>query len=218
MEEWQSVLKRSQSLRSVNTSYDKPAYKHTRTLSRTVSVSKLVERYQSPTKDTSTTSKENDVIKEKPSVHENTAGTPTVNGLKYNTTTPQLEPPKAKEDKSEPSWLNTSLVRSKSTGSLQLNVNVSIEALKARFELGNKAENTLRVETDAKAFKDVKPVTNGEIIMLAKEQKAPTTPEQPAKSVAKKVNAPQKVEMQILSERRKTTGNVETTATSEASE
>ncbi|XP_077481043.1 uncharacterized protein LOC144092127 [Stigmatopora argus] len=217
MEEWKSVLKRSQSLRSVNTSYDKPAYKHTRTLSRTVSVSELVERYQSATKDTSTTSKENDVIKEKPSVHENTAGTPTVNGLKYNTT-PQLEPPKAREDKSEPSWLTTSLVRSKSTGSLQLNVNVSIEALKARFELGNKAENTLRVETDAKAFKDVKPVTNGEIKMLAKEQKAPTAPENPAKIAAKKVNAPQKVEMQILTERRKTTGSVETTATSEANE
>ncbi|XP_077365803.1 xin actin-binding repeat-containing protein 1-like [Festucalex cinctus] len=323
--EQKSTLTRSQSLRSVHSSRDKPAWMDAKIVSRTVSVSKLVERYQVTTEDIRTDSKENGRTKAKSSVQANTVATPPVTRPKerkkpqleppktkadkrdrssvqattvatlprngpqeikkpqlespktredkrersvaetslsrsrsmgslqnntnvfklverYQVTTedirtdskengrtkakssvqgerkkPQLEPPKSKADKRDRSLAETSLSRSKSTGSLQNNANVSIEDLKARFEMRNKP---VRAADEPKPSKDVKPVMNGKIKKSTEKQKTADAPAQPRKSDEKERDAPHKVVTQTWTERRKTTGghNIEKTVAAEADE
>ncbi|XP_061661166.1 LIM domain-containing protein isoform X2 [Syngnathoides biaculeatus] len=214
--EMKSTMTRSQSLRSVHTSYDKPARMDATIISRTVSVSKLVQRYQTTTGDDPITSKKSDT-KPKPSVQANTVTTPPVNGPQESKA-PQLEPPKTGNDKWERSLPKTSLSRSKSTGSLQSNSNVSIESLMARFESRNKPASAFRLADEAKPSRDAEPVTDGEMKKLAEEQKACKASVHSSKRDAEEGNAPQKAETQTRTERRKTIGNVERTVVSEADE
>ncbi|XP_037135545.1 LIM domain-containing protein isoform X3 [Syngnathus acus] len=192
------MLTRSRSLHSVHSSYDKPVRRDAEILSRTVSVSELVEKYQAPTEDDS---KADTKAKASAAVQKKTAATPPKNGPQQRKT-PQQEHRKSREDKRGCSLPETNLSRSKSTGSLQKDAKVSIEALKAQFEMRNKPAD----ETS----KNVKAVSNREINKSAKEQKAHHAPLRPGKSDAKERIATRKVATQTLTKKDK--NNIEKTA------
>ncbi|XP_061121497.1 LIM domain-containing protein isoform X1 [Syngnathus typhle] len=192
------MLTRSRSLHSVHSSYDKPVRRDAETLSRTVSVSELVERYQASTEDDS---KADTNAKASAAVQKKTAATPPKNGPQQRKT-PQQDHRKSREDKRGCSLPETNLSRSKSTGSFQKDAKVSIEALKAQFEMRNKPAD----ETS----KNVKAVSNREISKSAKEQKAHPAPLRPGKSDAKERIATRKVATQTLTKKDK--NNIEKTA------
>nr|XP_057916094.1 LIM domain-containing protein isoform X2 [Doryrhamphus excisus] len=194
--EWNKIT-RSQSLRSVSTSRT-----DTRLLSRTVSVTQLVSRYQDDA-----ASKGNAERDQKPSVEQISVTPPPVNGPLQGKKL-QLKPPMSRNHKQEPTETQTTLSRSKSTGSLQNNTE-SIVALKARFEsipAPNKPKSGVKAADVPTPSKEAKSAMNGEMEEL-KKRRTPRASVNQTKSDAKKDNPPEKVVSRA--ERRTTTGGGE---------
>lgn len=105
-------------------------------------------------------------------------------------------PPKAterNEDKREPPRVKTSLVRSKSTGSLQSGPG-SIQALRARFESRTDAKNTVRLTKTSIESADITHLNNGEA--EGKEKQKGQTADAPGKD-GKDDGSSQKVNHQL---------------------
>ncbi|XP_061820678.1 xin actin-binding repeat-containing protein 1-like [Nerophis lumbriciformis] len=207
---------RSQSLRSLSASCDEAARTDTKLLSRAVSVSQLVSRYQ----DNADGNTPAEAALEKKSERNQRSS------VKQTTVTlrkkPELEPPKSRnhERRQERSEAKTTLYRSKSMGSLQ-NKTESIEDLKARFE-SMAPQKELKSEVKAmdirRPSREVKPVKTGKMEAVKKEQKPPRASLNDARSDAMKDKAPKQVVSRT--ERRKTIGGsgLERPAASKADE
>ncbi|XP_071341209.1 protein-methionine sulfoxide oxidase mical3b [Trachinotus anak] len=213
--ERKSNLQRSQSLKSVPSSYDKPTWTDARLWDKKASVSLLVARYQTTVEVNASVqsaslnngeAKPKQVLKEiSPSLLES-KGT-------------HLETLMRRNDERERSRAKTSLTRSKSMGSLQ-NTAGSIEALKALFEskaaTQNNVKSSFRAATFTSPYKapDIMPVVNGEgeeVKRSAEEQtKLPAdAPVNDTKTDAKEDQVTRKAVNQTRRERRKTIGGID---------
>ncbi|XP_044032527.1 LIM domain-containing protein isoform X2 [Siniperca chuatsi] len=160
--EWKSNLRRSQSLRSVPSSCDKPTWTEAGLRDKTTSVSQLVARY---------------TVEITPSLLESKET--------------HLESLMWRNAEREGSRAKTNLTRSKSMGSLQ-NSAGSIEALKTLFEskatTQNKAKSSFRAESFTSPHKaaDIMPVMNGEVEEVKSSAEEPKT-QMPFQHVTRKV-------------------------------
>ncbi|KAI4806914.1 hypothetical protein KUCAC02_017704 [Chaenocephalus aceratus] len=197
--DWKSNLRRTQSLRSVSSSCDKPTWTEGRLRERIASVSQLVSRYQT-TVEVSASNPESPVnnddaktgLKEiKPSI------------LKSNET--HLESPMKRNDaRGLPRGDKSNLTRSKSVGSLQSSAG-SIGALKALFESRGATQNKVRSPraaslTSSHKAADIQPMLNGE----GDEGEEPA----PRKD-ARTDHVTRKVVDRTRAERRKTIGGID---------
>ncbi|XP_075994142.1 xin actin-binding repeat-containing protein 1-like [Genypterus blacodes] len=133
--EWKSNLRRTQSLRTLPSSCDKPSWADSGRLDRKVSVSQLVSRYQTTVAVSTTiqvTAKNNEAKLNKVLKERQERG-------HLESEERQLESMIIRNDEKERSHFKTSLSRSKSMTSLQ-NGTGAIEALRARFESRSDAE------------------------------------------------------------------------------
>uniref|UniRef100_UPI003AAE3B8F uncharacterized protein n=1 Tax=Centroberyx gerrardi TaxID=166262 RepID=UPI003AAE3B8F len=206
--EWKSNLRRTQSLRSVPSSCDKPIWTEAGLRDSRASVSQLVARYQTTVEiilhSTTTT----------PSLH--------VSGQLESEPESKLESLLRRNDEKERSQPKTNLSRSKSMGSLQGSAG-SIGALKALFEskVGTPQElkSSFRAASHTPPTKaaDIMPGVNGEVEERkspAEEQKAQTpaaaaAPASDAKADAEEDEVTLKVVNQTWIERRKTIGGID---------
>ncbi|KAK5849629.1 hypothetical protein PBY51_013949 [Eleginops maclovinus] len=201
--DWKSNLRRTQSLRSVPSSCDKPSWKEAGLRERITSVSQLVSRYQT-TVEVSACSQETPVnhveakpkmvLKEtKPSLLESNES--------------HLESLMRRNDARELSRDKSNLTRSKSLGSLQSSTG-SIGALKALFESKAATQNKVRSNpraaplTSTNKAADFKPVVNGDVEEVPAEEPA-------AGRDAKTDHVTRKVVNQTRVERRKTIGGID---------
>ncbi|XP_018529305.1 LIM domain-containing protein isoform X2 [Lates calcarifer] len=225
--EWKSNLWRTQSLKSLPSSCDKPTWTEEGLWDKKSSVSQLVARYQTTvevsasiqvTSVNSGDAKPKQVLKEiTPSLLENKE-TGLASLMRRN-------------EERERSRAKSSLTRSKSMGSLQ-NGAGSIEALKALFESNAATQSKVKSSFRAANFKspykaaDTVTVMNGEVEEVkrsAEEQKAKVPADAPvndAKMDAKADHVTQKVVNNTRTERRKTIGGIdfEKLASSQADE
>ncbi|CAG5896004.1 unnamed protein product [Menidia menidia] len=205
--EWKNDLRRTQSVRSIPSSCDKPAWTATGLRDRAISVSQLVARYQTEVEvgtQIGASTGGNAAGMTKPPLSEMTPPSRQSTGT-------HLESPTRKNEVRELVPAKANLTRSKSTGSLQSTTR-SIEALKTLFETKSTAKN--KVKSDFKAAgitprhtADV-PVMNGEaedVQLAAEQQKVPAGKN--TKKDAKEDHERKKVVNQI--ERRKTIGGVD---------
>ncbi|KAK5897822.1 hypothetical protein CgunFtcFv8_015293 [Champsocephalus gunnari] len=197
--DWKSNLRRTQSLRSVSSSCDKPTWTEGRLRERIASVSQLVSRYQTTVEESASnpeTPVNNDEAKTglkeiKPSI------------LKSNKT--HLESPMKRNDaRGLPRGDKSNLTRSKSVGSLQSSAG-SIGALKALFESRGATQNKGRSPraaslTSSPKAADIKPMLNGE----GDEGEEPA----PRKD-ARTDHVTRKVVDRTRAERRKTIGGID---------
>ncbi|XP_071383686.1 F-actin-monooxygenase mical2b [Centroberyx affinis] len=205
--EWKSNLRRTQSLRSVPSSCDKPIWTEGGLRDRKASVSQLVARYQTTMELIlhSTTTM--------PSLH--------VSGQLESKPESKLESLLRRNDEKERSQAKTNLSRSKSMGSLQGNAG-AIGTLKALFEskVGTPQElkSSFRAASHTPPSKaaDIMPGVNGEVEERkspAEEQKAQTpaaaAPASNAKADAEEDEVTLKVVNQTWIERRKTIGGID---------
>ncbi|KAK1884847.1 Xin actin-binding repeat-containing protein 1 [Dissostichus eleginoides] len=196
--DWKSNLRRTQSLRSIPSSCDKPTWTEGRLRERITSVSLLVSRYQTTVEVSASNpetpvnndeAKPKTVLKEiKPSI------------LKSNET--HLDSLMRRNDARELSRSN--LTRSKSVGNLQSSAS-SIGALKALFESKGATQNKVRSPraaslTSSHKAADIKPMVNGE----GEEGEEPA----PRKD-AKTDHVTRKVVTRTRAERRKTIGGID---------
>ncbi|XP_051266527.1 LIM domain-containing protein isoform X4 [Dicentrarchus labrax] len=210
--EWKSNLRRTQSLRNVPSSCDKPTWTEAGLRDKTTSVSKLVARYQT-TVEVSTSFQEtlvnNGEAKPKQVLKEITPSL-----LESNET--HLETPLWRNEERERSRAKTNLARSKSVGNLQ-NSAGSIEALKVLFESKAATQNKVKSSFRAASFKSpykaagIMPVMNGEVEQLksSAEQLKTQIPADTPDDDAKKDNLTRKVVHQTRMERRKTIGGID---------
>ncbi|XP_034561787.1 LIM domain and actin-binding protein 1 isoform X2 [Notolabrus celidotus] len=217
--EWESKLKRAQSLKSIPSSCDKPTRTETVLRNRTTSVSQLVSRYQTTvvvSTSVQETTLNNGEVKPKPVMKE--------------TSSSNLEFLMLRNKERERSRAKANLTRSKSVGSLQNNTG-SIETLKALFEqkgaTQNNSKSSFRATSFPSAYKaaDSMPVMNGgfeEVKSSAEKQKAKAPADAPANDTKAegKDHVTRKVANQSKLERRKTIGGIdfENLAASQADE
>ncbi|XP_067342112.1 LIM domain-containing protein isoform X2 [Channa argus] len=154
--DWKSNLRRSQSLRSVSSSCDKPTWTEAGLRDKKASVSQLVSRYQT-TLDVSTSTQAASV---------NNGEAKLAQVLKEESKDTYLECLMRRNDEKLQSRAKTNLSRSKSMGSLQ-NSTGSIKALKALFEskaaTQNKVKSNFRAAHSTSAYKAAHiPVINGD--------------------------------------------------------
>ncbi|XP_041824651.1 LIM domain-containing protein isoform X3 [Melanotaenia boesemani] len=206
--EWRSDLRRTQSVKSIPSSYDKPPWTDTGLRDKTASVSQLVSRYQ-------TGMKINKLI---PATSGDNATGKTKQALSEMTPPPRehtetrLESLMRRNKERDMSLAKTSLSRSKSESSLH-NSKGSIETLKAVFEskpTQNKVKGNVRAASVTSTFSANIPVMNGEaedVKGAAKEQKIPS--DKNAKKDAKEDHVTQKVVNQISTNKRKTIAGID---------
>ncbi|KAM7390406.1 hypothetical protein PAMA_008530 [Pampus argenteus] len=219
--DWRSTLRRTQSLKSIPSSCDKPTTSEAWLRDKKASVSQLVARYQTTVAVSSSiqTTTRNDEANKKPVLHEKTPSPPLVSGP-LETKETHLGPLMKKNDESDGSRVKTNLSRSKSMGNLQNNAG-SIDALKARFEskaaTQNKLKSSFRATNDTSPSKeaDILPVMNGEVQGIQSSAKKQRN-QSPAKAsvnntetYAKEEKAPRKEENQTRTERRRTIGGID---------
>ncbi|XP_037549884.1 LIM domain-containing protein [Nematolebias whitei] len=217
--EWDRALRRTQSLKSIPSSCDKPTWMDAGLRDKTASVSQLVARYQ-------TTVKKNTIRQSAPGETEDKK---TKEGLDEKTSSPlqvpetHLESLMRRSKERDQTQAKSSLPRSKSMGSLQTST-ASIEALKAVFEADPPAQRKVK-----SSFKTAKvtlsptadmPMMNGEAVYVqkaAEEQKIPAGNK--AKKEAKEDYVNQKLNQNQM-EKRKTVAGIdfEKLAESEAEE
>ncbi|KAL3040414.1 hypothetical protein OYC64_011441 [Pagothenia borchgrevinki] len=199
--DWKSNLRRTQSLRSIPSSCDKPTWTEGRLRERITSVSQLVSRYQTTVEVSASnpeTAVNNDEAKPKTVLKEIK---PSI--LKRNET--HLDSLMRRNDARELSRGDKSnLTRSKSVGNLQSSAG-SIGALKALFESKGATQNKVRSPraaslTSSNKAADIKPMVNGE----GEEGEEPA----PRKD-AKTDHVTQKVVDRTRAERRKTIGGID---------
>ncbi|XP_022600111.1 uncharacterized protein LOC111221066 isoform X1 [Seriola dumerili] len=211
--EWKSNLRRTQSLKSVASSCDKPTWTEAGLWDKKASVSLLVARYQTtaevsasirstPVKNGEVMPKQ--VLKEiSPSLVE-VKETRLVSLMRRN-------------DEREGSRAETGLKRSKSMGSLHSSAG-SIGALKALFESKASAQDKVRSGFRAADFTspykaaDFRPVMNGEseeVKRSAEDQTKPPADAPVKETDAKEDRVTRKVVNQTQRERRKTIGGID---------
>ncbi|XP_053268997.1 LIM domain-containing protein [Pleuronectes platessa] len=199
--DWKSNLRRTQSMRSVSSSCDKPTRTEAGLRDKKTSVSQLVSRYQ--------TTKEVSASTRAPSVNNGEVKLKQV----FQEITPSLVESKeiypASQTKrsyeGERSQAKTGLTRSRSMGSLQ-NGTGSIEALKARFE---STQNNTATQARVKAA-GIPPLMNGEageVKSSAEEQKTRNPPVN--ETGAKEDHVTRKIVNQSRAVRRKTIGGID---------
>ncbi|XP_078018759.1 uncharacterized protein LOC117264807 isoform X4 [Epinephelus lanceolatus] len=197
--DWKSNLRRTQSLRSVPSSCDKPTWTEAGLRDKTTSVSQLVARYQTTVKGSASiqeTSVNNVEAKTKQEFKEITPSL-----LESKET---LESLMRRNEMRERSRDKTNLTRSKSVGSLHSSAG-SIGALKALFESKAATQNTVKSSVRAVSFTspyreaDIMPVVNGDV------EEAPADD---AETDAKD-HVTRKVVNQTRIERRKTIGGID---------
>ncbi|XP_040922243.1 LIM domain-containing protein [Toxotes jaculatrix] len=214
--EWTSNLRRTQSLKAIPSSCDKPTWTQAGLRDKKESVSQLVARYQTTVKVSASTqatlandgeAKPKQVLKEI---------TPSLLESKET----HLASLMRRNDERERSRAKTTLTRSKSVGGLQ-NSAGSIEALKALFEskaaTQNKVKSSFRAANLVSPHKEagIMPVMNGEVEEVkrsSEEQMTNITPDAPVndtKTDAKEDHVTRKVVNQTRTERRKTIGGID---------
>ncbi|XP_056220842.1 LIM domain-containing protein isoform X1 [Seriola aureovittata] len=211
--EWKSNLRRTQSLKSVASSCDKPTWTEAGLWDKKASVSSLVARYQTTAE-----------------VSASIPSTPVNNGeVKPKQVLKEISPSLAevketrlvslmrRNDEREGSRAETGLTRSKSMGSLHSTAG-SIGALKALFEskasARDKVRNGFRAADFTSPYKaaDFRPVMNGEseeVKKSAEDQTKPTADALVKETDAKEDRVTRKVVNQTQRERRKTIGGID---------
>ncbi|XP_075309215.1 uncharacterized protein LOC142370523 [Odontesthes bonariensis] len=172
--DWRKNLRRTQSVKSIPSSCDKPTWTDTRLRDKTTSVSQLVARYQTKVEVSpliQATSGDNAAGMTKPALSEITPSPRQGTGT--------LESLMRRNEEKELAQAKTSLTRSKSTSSLQNTTN-SMEALKALFEMKatakNKVKSSFKAAGVTSSYTANMPVMNGEakdVQVAAEKQKIP---------------------------------------------
>ncbi|XP_051796417.1 LIM domain-containing protein [Acanthochromis polyacanthus] len=206
--EWKNNLRRVQSMKSIPSSGDKPAWTDIGLRDRKTSVSDLVSRYQTTEKVTviHTTVVDDGKGKPKQVVKE-------IKSHLVDKADTSLETLMRRNEEKERSRGKASLNRSVSMGSLQ-NSAVSIEALKAQFESKdaalNKAKRSFRAANFTSPSAADVPVMNGEVKDAKKSPAEEKTRQTHVDRVdAKEEQVTQKVVNRTLTERRKTIGGID---------
>ncbi|XP_074550160.1 uncharacterized protein LOC141807842 [Halichoeres trimaculatus] len=206
--EWENNLRRAQSLKSVQSSCDKPIWTEAGLKSRTTSVSQLVSRYQT-TVVVSTSTQETTVNKAETKLKQ----------IITETSPSKLETLMLRNEERERTRAKTNLIRSKSMGSLQ-KTTASIGTLKALFEskaaTQNNSKSSFRATSFTPAYKAAEstPVMNGgmeEVKKPVEEQKAKSPPDVQADDTKtdEKDHVTRKVANHTRLERRKTIGGID---------
>ncbi|CAJ1082087.1 xin actin-binding repeat-containing protein 1-like isoform X1 [Xyrichtys novacula] len=206
--EWKTNLRRTQSLKSIQSSCDKPTWTEAGLRNKTTSVSQLVSRYQTTV--VVTTSVQETTInggeeKPKQAMKEISAS--------------NLESLMLRNEERERSRAKTNLTRSTSVGSLQNNSG-SIGSLKALFESKAATPNNSKSSFRATSFTSTHkaaysmPVMNGEVGEVkssAEERKAKTWADPPANETETdgKQHVARKEASQTRAERRKTISGID---------
>uniref|UniRef100_A0AAQ5ZCT0 Xin actin-binding repeat-containing protein 1-like n=4 Tax=Amphiprion ocellaris TaxID=80972 RepID=A0AAQ5ZCT0_AMPOC len=205
--EWKNNLRRVQSMKSIPSSCDKPAWTDVGLRDRKTSVSDLVSRYQTTEKVTviQTTVADDGKGKTKQMVKE-------IKPRLVEKDETNLETLMRRNEERERSRVRAGLTRSVSMGSLQ-NSAVSIEALKAQFESKDSAQNKAKRSFRAANFTspsaaDV-PVMNGEVKDARSPAEEKTRQTHVDRVDAKEEQVTQKVVNRTRTERRKTIGGID---------
>ncbi|XP_029979778.1 xin actin-binding repeat-containing protein 1 [Sphaeramia orbicularis] len=218
--EWKSNLRRTQSLKSVASSCDKPTWTEAGLREKKASVSQLVARYQTvvEVKQHIQATRVNGEVKLKEELKQITLPPPNVNDLPENEMSRE-EFLMRRNEMREHSQVKTNLIRSKSMGNLQ-NSSGSILTLRSMFE--SNAVTQTKPKTGFKAANftssskraDITAIMNGETeeINAAGELKTHITvdaPENDTNIKAKDDRPFQKVVNQTRAERRKTIAGID---------
>lgn len=205
--EWKNNLRRTQSLKTITSSWDKPARTDAGQWDKKVSVSQLVSRYQTTMEvnaSVQAAKPNNDEVKPKQVQREITPSPLESKEIHLDSKT-------RRNDEREQSQANPSLMRTKSMGSLQ-NSPGSIKDLKAWFESKSVTKSTV---ADFMSPADVMPVMNGQVEKgkrSGQEQKTHVPPDVPvknAKTDAKEDPMTQTTVKKPRIERRKTIGGID---------
>ncbi|XP_039900430.1 uncharacterized protein LOC120741518 [Simochromis diagramma] len=174
--EWKSNIRRTQSLKSLSSSCDKPVWTDAGLRDKTTSVSQLVARYQTAVKGNKSIQgpsvdnddrKPNQVLKE-------------ITPSRLESKETHLESLMRKNSEKEKSRAKTNLTRSKSMSSLKSSTG-SIEALRALFEskasLKNNAKTSLRAADFTSSYTTDVSKMNGEVedVQIAVEEQGMET-------------------------------------------
>ncbi|XP_063339277.1 LIM domain-containing protein [Pelmatolapia mariae] len=206
--EWKSNIRRTQSLKSLSSSCDKPVWTDAGLRDKTTSVSQLVARYQTAVKGNKSIrgpSVDNDDRKPNQVLKEMTPSRP-------ESKETHLESLMRKNSEKEKSRAKTNLTRSKSMSSLKSSTG-SIEALRALFEskasLKNNAKTSLRAADFTSSYTTDVSKMNGEVEdvqIAAEEQETETCTD---KTDVKDDRVTRKVLNQTWPERRRTIGGID---------
>ncbi|XP_074477614.1 uncharacterized protein LOC141759445 isoform X2 [Sebastes fasciatus] len=210
--EWKSNLRRTQSLRSVPSSCDKPSWTGAGLQDKITSVSQLVARYQTTVEVSASLQEMSENIGEAKPKQVFKEITPSLLESKET----HLESLMMRNDARERSRDKTNLTRSKSVGSLQSSAG-SIGALKALFE--SKADTQMKVKSSFRAASftspykaaDIAPMVNGELEEVKSSAEKPKIqiPAGAPVNDAKPDHVTRKVVNQTRMERRKTIGGID---------
>ncbi|XP_014195810.1 LIM domain-containing protein isoform X3 [Haplochromis burtoni] len=206
--EWKSNIRRTQSLKSLSSSCDKPVWTDAGLRDKTTSVSQLVARYQTAVKGNKSIQgpsvdnddrKPNQVLKE-------------ITPSRLESKETHLESLMRKNSEKEKSRAKTNLTRSKSMSSLKSSTG-SIEALRALFEskasLKNNVKTSLRAADFTSSYTTDVSKMNGEIedVQIAVEEQGMETCAD--KTDVKDDRVTRKVVNQPWPERRRTIGGID---------
>nr|XP_012773435.1 LIM domain and actin-binding protein 1 isoform X2 [Maylandia zebra]XP_012773436.1 LIM domain and actin-binding protein 1 isoform X2 [Maylandia zebra] len=206
--EWKSNIRRTQSLKSLSSSCDKPVWTDAGLRDKTTSVSQLVARYQTAVKGNKSIQgpsvdnddrKPNQVLKE-------------ITPSRLESKETHLESLMRKSSEKEKSRAKTNLTRSKSMSSLKSSTG-SIEALRALFEskasLKNNAKTSLRAADFTSSYTTDVSKMNGEVedVQIAVEEQGMETCAD--KTDVKDDRVTRKVVNQHWPERKRTIGGID---------
>ncbi|XP_012773437.2 uncharacterized protein LOC101477440 isoform X4 [Maylandia zebra] len=206
--EWKSNIRRTQSLKSLSSSCDKPVWTDAGLRDKTTSVSQLVARYQTAVKGNKSIQgpsvdnddrKPNQVLKE-------------ITPSRLESKETHLESLMRKNSEKEKSRAKTNLTRSKSMSSLKSSTG-SIEALRALFEskasLKNNAKTSLRAADFTSSYTTDVSKMNGEVedVQIAVEEQGMETCTD--KTDVKDDRVTRKVVNQHWPERKRTIGGID---------